>query len=605
MSLLASTVVDRIKDLPTRSGIYVFRSAEGQPLYIGKAKSLRARCSSYLADRQEPRIAAMLEEARDLEIVLTDSEAEALLLENNWIKRHKPHYNILLRDDKTYPYLKLTLRHEYPRLAFTRRIREDGAAYFGPFLPGGLARKAIQLVQKLFLVRVCSIPIDGKLPRPCLYWDLKRCLGPCVDGLTTPEDYSEAVDNARLFLGGRNDELLKRLRRQMLDSSDELEFEEAARIRDLIRDVKSLGEKRKLSSTQGDDVDVFGVVVVGGKAALSILVMRGGQILDRRDLFWEQEEDLGARSLLSEILPQLYDRTTFVPKEIHLPVEIEGGEALEAWLADRKGEKVYLKVPRRGGKADRVGLAHRNAELAFDRRFRNTAGSAAAAALTRHLDLADLPQHIEGFDISHSQGEATVASLIVWKDGALRRRDYRSFNIRSVDGPDDFASLREAVERRYRRVLEEIGEMPDLIVIDGGKGQLSAALQALALLGVEETPVLGLAKREEEVFLPGRSEPLRIERTDPGLQLLQKIRDETHRFALMKHRQRRRKKVLRSSLDDLAGVGPTRRKALLKHFGSLAAVREAELEELKSFLGPVVGSKVYGQLHKNPDDASG
>ncbi len=406
-------------------------------------------------------------------------------------------------------------------------------------------------------------------------------------------------------MSGRNDELLKRLRRDMRKSSGALEFEEAARIRDLIRDVESLGEKRKLSSTRGDDVDVYGAVVVGGKAALSILVMRGGQVLDRRDIFWEQEEDLDARSLLSEVLPQLYDRTTFVPKEIHLPVEIDGGEALEAWLGDRKGERVYLKVPRRGGKADRVRLAHRNAELGFDRRFRSSGGSAAAAALTRHLSLSDLPQHIEGFDISHSQGEATVASLVVWKDGALRRRDYRSFNIRSVDGPDDFASLREAVERRYRRILEESGEMPDLIVIDGGKGQLSAALQSLSLLGVEETPVLGLAKRAEEVFLPDRKEPLLLERSDPGLQLLQRIRDETHRFALMKHRQRRRKKVLRSSLDDLPGIGPSRRKALLTKLGSLEAVRKAPVEELQALLGPIVGGKVYAQLHGNSEDSTG
>ena len=600
-----SGLEERIRRLPDRPGIYVFQEAGGKALYVGKAKSLRKRVVHYLSGDQEPRLAAMVAEASELEFVVTDTEAEALLLENNWIKRSKPRYNILLRDDKTYPYLKLT-GDDYPQLVFTRRVREDGAQYFGPFLPGGLARKAIKLAQKLFQVRVCSIEIDGKLPRPCLYHDMQRCLGPCVDGLTTKDDYDAAVAATRQFLDGRNETLVRGLRSQMRLASDRLEFEEAARLRDTAAEVESIGQRRKLSSVHGEDVDIFGCAVHGGKAALVSLVMRGGQVLDRRELFWEETEGLDAAALLDEVLPQLYDRTTFIPKEIHLPMAIEGDAALTEWLQQRKGERVYIRMPSRGPKAQRVALANRNAELAFRRRFRSgVEAREGARALQAALELPDEPRRIEGFDISNFQGDQSVASMVVWEEGKMRKSDYRSFNIKGLDGPDDFAAMRQAVERRYRRVLEEVGAMPDLILVDGGRGQLNAALEALALLGVDETPVAGLAKREEEVFLPSLPEPLRLARRNAGLRLLQTIRDEAHRFAVTRHRRKRRRRALGSRLDEVPGVGPKRRRQLLRAFGSLQGVTEADLEALQAEVGPALGQRIYDSVRSWRRQAEG
>jgi excinuclease ABC subunit C len=593
-------LAQRIRELPDKPGIYIFKDAVGKVLYVGKAKSLRKRVTSYLSRDHEPRLAAMMAEAVDLEFVVTDSESEALLLENNWIKRKKPRYNILLRDDKTYPNLRITLQDEYPRIAFTRRIRDDGAEYFGPFLPGGLARKAIKLVQKLFQIRVCRIEIDGSLARPCLYYDMHRCLGPCVAGLTTKERYGEAVDEARLFLAGRNDQLAKRLKREMWEAAEAEDYERAAQLRDTLAEVEAISQRRKLSSVEDEDLDVYGVHISGGNAAVASLIMRGGQVLDRRELFWEGVGHVTPEFLLSELLPQVYDRTTFIPKEIHLPVAIEGEEALVDWLSERKGERVYLRMPSRGPKAERVALAMHNAELAHKRRFRGLKVSPGATALERHLGLEEPPRRIEGFDISHFQGGETVASMVVWEEGRMRKSDYRSFNIRDLTQPDDFASMRQAVERRYKRVLEETGAMPDLILIDGGRGQLNSALAALAELGVEETSICSLAKREEEIYLPELPEPLRLGRDDAGLRLLQEIRDEAHRFAVSRHRARRSARTLHSRLDELGGVGPRRRKLLVQTFGSPQGVKEASLEDLQKALGPAVGKRVFAQLHEEP-----
>jgi excinuclease ABC subunit C len=590
-------LAQRIRELPDKPGIYIFKDAEGKVLYVGKAKSLRKRASSYLSRDHEPRLAAMVAEAVDLEFVVTDSEAEALLLENNWIKRKKPRYNVLLRDDKTYPYLRITLRDEYPRIAFTRRIRDDGAEYFGPFLPGGLARKAIKLVQKLFQIRVCRIEIDGTLARPCLYYDMHRCLGPCVAGLTTKAAYDEAVEEARLFLTGRNDQLVKRLKKEMWEAAEAEDYERAAHLRDTLGEVEAISQRRKLSSVEEEDLDVYGFHISGGNAAVAILIMRGGQVLDRRELFWEAVGQITPELLLSQVLPQVYDRTTFIPKEIHLPVAIDGEEALVDWLSEKKGERVYLRMPSRGPKAERVALAMHNAELAHKRRFRGLKVSPGASALERHLGLEEPPRRIEGFDISHFQGGETVASMVVWEEGRMRKSDYRSFNVRDLTLPDDFASMRQAVERRYRRVLEETGAMPDLILIDGGRGQLNAALAALAELGVEETSIVSLAKREEEIYLPELPMPLRLGRDDAGLRLLQEIRDEAHRFAVSRHRARRSARTLHSRLDELAGVGPRRRKILIQTFGSVQGVKEASLEDLQKALGPAMGGRIFSQLH--------
>lgn len=601
--IVDEAVADAIRALPDRPGIYVFRDEEGKPLYVGKAISLRKRAANYLRGPFDARIGRMLREARRLDSVVADSEGEALALENSWIKTKKPRYNIRLRDDKTYPYLKLTA-DEYPRIAFTRRIVDDGAEYFGPYLPAGLARRAIKLVQKLFQVRVCRIDIDGSLPRPCLYHDMKRCLGPCVDGLTTEEDYSRAVEQARLFLEGRNDELLRELKAQMWRASEDLDFEEAARLRDLVAEVEEIGARRKVASVRGEDVDIYGIHARDGNVAVTVLVMRGGQVMDRRELFWEGEDEVDPSALLSEVLPQIYDVSPFVPKELHLPVPVEADEVLARWLSEKKGERVYVRFPSRGHKADRVALAVRNAELAYRRRFRAEGRTTAAVrSLVENLGLPDRPQRIEGFDVSHFQGAETVASLVAWEEGKMRKSDYRTFNIRGLDRPDDFLSMRQAVERRYRRVLDEVGAMPDLVLIDGGRGQLNAALEALALLGVEETPVVGLAKREEEIYLPERPDPLVLERSDPGLQLLQEIRDEAHRFAVSRHRRRRSSSTFKSRLDEIKGIGPKRRRQLLTRFGSAEGVAEASVEELRPIVGPKLAERIARELGADGENA--
>ncbi|REJ74216.1 MAG: excinuclease ABC subunit UvrC [Acidobacteria bacterium] len=597
---------DRIRALPDRAGVYLFLDAGGEALYVGKAKSLQKRVVAYTKVDSDPRLGAMVREAHQLDFVVTDSEADALLLENNLIKNRQPRYNIRLRDDKTYPYLKLTLGDDYPRVAFTRRMVDDGSEYYGPFLPGGLARRAIKLVQRLFEVRVCRIEIDGKLPRPCLYYDMKRCLGPCVAGLTSRDEYAVAVDRARLFLAGKTDDLVASLRSEMLDASERLEYEQAAQLRDVIAEIEAVQQRRQLGSGRSEDVDIYGACIADGKAAVTVLVMRDGQVLDRRELFFEEAGAIGASELLDDLLPQIYQHTTFVPKEIHLPVAIEGSEALELWLGERRGNKVTVHVPERGVKAHRVATADDNARMAFKRRFRlGRDVDPGALVLKDLLGLGEVPARIEGFDISTFQGRQTVASMVVWEEGRMARRAYRSFNIRDLSGPDDFAAMQQVLERRYARVLEETGEMPDLVLVDGGHGQVTAALRAFEALGVEDQPLVGLAKREEELVIPGQRATLRLERRDPGLKLLQQIRDEAHRFAVSRHRRRRAKASLKSRFDDLQGIGEVRRKALVRRFGSYRGVAAAEIEALEEVLGAKLARRVHDQIHGGAAAAEG
>jgi excinuclease ABC subunit C len=583
--------------LPDEPGIYFFLDAGGRSLYVGKAKSLRKRVGSYFGRELEPRLAGMLVEAVEVGFVVAGSEEEALLLENNFIKERRPRFNVMLRDDKTFPYLKLTCE-PWPRLVFTRRIRDDGAEYFGPYLPGGLARRALKLAQRLFGVRVCRIEIDGTLPRPCLYWDMKRCLGPCVAGLTNPEEYGLAVERTRLLLTGRIEPLVRDLRRAMEAAAEGLDYEQAARLRDLLREVEQQGwDRAALTSVTEEDADLVGVALHGSQAAVSILVMRGGKVLDRRELFWEGERGVTATSLLSELLPQVYERTSFLPREIHLPVPVEGSDALVSWLSQRRGGRVDLRLPARGPKAARLRVAAKDAEYAFRRRFRlDSETEAAAGSLQRLVDLPAAPRWIDGFDVSNTQGRESVASVVVWRDGRMRKGEYRSFDVRGLSGADDFRSLEQAVERRCRRLLEESGETPDLILIDGGRGQLNAALRALARLGLEEVPAVAIAKKAEEVYLPGVPDPVRPSRHDAGLKLLQRIRDEAHRFALARHRARRAKRTLRSVLDDVPGIGPVRRRALLRRFGTAEAARSASEAELAKVVGGAVAKKLHTAL---------
>ncbi|MEZ5331423.1 MAG: excinuclease ABC subunit UvrC [Thermoanaerobaculia bacterium] len=466
------------------------------------------------------------------------------------------------------------------------------AGWRGGYQANAEALRAARLLDRDRRLAAASLPLlrHEALPRPL------RRRRPHRRGR-----YSRAVEGRSSSWPAARTSCSATLRRDMRTAAEELEFERAAQLRDTLNEIDSVTQRRSLASVRGEDVDIYGVHVAGGNAAVTILVMRGGQVLDRREIFWEERADLTEERLLSELLPQVYDRTTFIPKEIHLPFPVEGDEALTAWLSERKGERVYVRLPVRGQKAERVRLARRNAELAHRRRFRvKNPQQEAAQRLAEALELAEAPQRIEGFDISNLQGTEMVGSMVVWEGGRMLKKDYRSFNLKGMEGQDDFAAMRQVVERRYRRRLDELGSMPDLILIDGGRGQLNAALEALAVLGVEETPILGLAKREEEVYLPELPEPLRLERDHPGLQLLQRIRDEAHRFAVSRHRGRRSRSTLRSRLDDIAGVGPRRRKLLLQHFGSLEGVRTASKEEVQAVLGPALGERVVAALAEEP-----
>ena len=597
-----SSLEQEVRRLPDHPGIYIFQDAQGQPLYVGKAKSLKKRVSSYLRVGLNRRLTTLMEEARIVDVVLTDTEAEALLIENQWIKKHRPRFNILLRDDKTYPYLKIT-SEPYPRITFTRRIRNDRAQYFGPYLPGGLARKAIKIVQKIFQIRVCRIPMDGSLERPCLYHDMKRCLAPCVAGLTTEKVYSEAVQGATQFLAGRTDELCRRLQREMKSAAESLDFEQAGRLRDLIADIDMVSPRQKLSTVKGEDIDIWGGYLAGGHGTLANLIMRGGVVIDRRELFFEGVGDILLAELMAEILPQYYHHNTFNPREIHVSVPFEGMETLAYWLSERSDRRIYLQLPSRGPKAHRLSLAARNAKLGHERRFRgHDVQLEALESLTQHLHLTEDLSRIEGFDISHFQGGETVASCVVWEEGKMRRNEYRSFNIRGLHGSDDFLSMQQVISRRYTRTLREGGAMPDLILIDGGRGQLNAALNALVELGVEEVPTVALAKREEEIYRPQDPKPLALSKRDPGLHLLREIRDEAHRFAVSRHQRRRRKGSLTSALDRIPGIGPKRRKRLLRKFGSLSGVSRASRDQLVQELGQQTGDRVWRNLHpENPD----
>jgi excinuclease ABC subunit C len=560
---------------------------------------LKKRVASYFSKGPEStKTEALLRSFQDIETIVTHTELEALLLENTLIKKHKPRYNVCLRDDKTYPYIKVTTGEPWPRALITRRVEEDGHSYFGPFW-GGLARRIMRLITRHFMIRTCTIEIDGKLPRPCLYYDLHACLGPCVAGLTTPEAYREAVHDVVLFLQGRNRELIPRLEQKMLQASSEERFEVAAAYRDAIRTVEDVAERQLVQSLKGESVDAFGFFEAGQDVSVCALVVRGGVLQDRREFFFEKSEEVDPSAFFEAFLPQFYEANPFLPAEVHLPVEIPDPELLEQFLAARRDARASVRVPRRGPAADRVELANDNARERHRVRFRRVGGERALALerLARVLALPLPPGRIEAFDISHLQGTDSIASLVVFEDGAPKKSDYRLFGIASQTllAPDDFRSMAEAVERRYRRVREEGGPMPDLIVVDGGRGQLSAALTALDRLGID-LAAIGLAKREEEIWVPDRPEPIRLSAKDPALQLLQRLRDEAHRFAITRHRGRRSRRMRETSLTDIPGVGPTRARILLRRFGSLSGVAAAATDDLEQAVGRATARAVRAYL---------
>ena len=641
---------ERIAALPEQPGVYLYLDPAGETLYVGRARSLRARVRSYLgAYGSSPKTDALLDEVTRLEVIVTDSLVEALALEAHLIKQRSPRFNILLRDDKNYPYLQLTTGEAFPRVLVARRVDpRDGHTYAGPFLPATFARKTMSLTHRLFGIRSCNEVINGRRGRACLEYDIKRCVAPCVDSLCTPEQYAEAVEHTKLFLEGRNDELVADLKRRMLEASDDLRYEEAAQTRDAIRTIETLRDRQqKMSSVRLGDRDAFGVKVGPSGAVIQVFQMRGGRVIERVELAADVPAGAGSpeRETVQAAVQQFYEERT-APPEVHLPVEIDEPEALASWLGERAGRKVRIGVPKRGEKRGLLDLATRNAALAYRSRYSDEAraGAAALDELRVVLGLPAAPRRIECFDISTLQGAETVGSMVVCEDGRAVRKEYRKYRVRGTSwgeertappgapaprrrrggkgkssaasgrasgaanpAPgadprllDDFASMREVVGRRYRRLLDDGGPLPDLVVIDGGRGQLSSAYEAFASLGLSNLVAVGLAKQEELVFTRDAAEPIVLDRASPALLLLQRMRDEAHRFAVTFHRKARSRRDLQSALDGIPGVGPRRRRVLLTRFGSVANVRRATREELVPVVGAKVADAVLGHFAGQP-----
>ncbi|HEX7420900.1 MAG TPA: excinuclease ABC subunit UvrC [Thermoanaerobaculia bacterium] len=595
----------RIKELPDRPGVYLHKNVGGEVIYVGKARNLRNRVNSYLVGKgtRDPKTFSLVSEIDSIDFVTTNNELEAILLENNLIKAHQPRYNILLRDDKTYPYLKVTLSEDFPRVVFTRRLdRKKGDLFYGPFF-AGTARRLLKLVADQFKLRSCDLDIvDGKsaLTRPCLYYDMHQCLGPCVVGLTTRDEYREMVDDVVLFLGGKSKELHERLRQRMYSAAETENYEVATYYRDLIRTVERVQSEQQVASAEDEDADVWGLYEDGNDIAIQLFVLRDGNLVDRRELFWEKVDDYQPGYFLGEVLQRYYQDNLFIPREILIPFDVDDEPLLSEWLTQQAGRKVGLRVPQRGKGVDRLELANRNARLSHESRFRKSQQDRlqiAASRLGEILGHGSNIERIESFDISNIQGSDSVAGMVVLDRGKFDKKQYRVFNIKTVVGADDFRSMAEAVDRRYRRLLAEEKSLPDMILIDGGRGQLNAALTALNRLGIEGITIAGLAKREEEIYVPDRDEPIRLERRDPALQILQMVRDETHRFAVSSHRRRRSKRVLHSELDDLPGIGDKRRRVLIERFGSVSGVKQASAQDLINVLGKKVGQILYDELH--------
>ncbi len=579
---------EKATGLPESPGVYLFKDAGGTILYVGKARALRNRVRSYFLKSRwaDAKTGSLVREIADLETIVVDNEREALALENNLIKQYRPKFNVLLRDDKTYPYIKFTAGEKYPRVYFTRRIKKDGSLYFGPYFPGGLARRILHFIHKRFQVPSCMVDLTRNHPRPCLQYHIKRCLGPCVAGLTTDERYAEAARDARMFLEGRRHDLMKSLEARMTAAASEEQFEQAAAYRDLLRTLEDIEERQKIASAQGDDTDVLGFYAEPPQVAANLFHLRGGRVVDRREFYWEDLDEFEPKEFVPSLLKQLYLEAEYLPKAMHVPVDFEDRELLEETLSDRAGHRVEILTPQRGQKRAFLDLVEKNAEHSFEQRFRvlKPTSKAITEALQNALNLAEEPQRIESFDISHIQGTDTVASMVVWEKGRMKKSDYRKFIIRGAEGNggapeqnDDFASMREAVSRRYRRMQEERKPLPSLIVIDGGIGQLHAAI--LYVHGQEDEPIV-------------------LERHSPALHLIQQIRDETHRFAVTFHRQRRGKRQTQSILDEIPGVGPRTAQRLLEEFGSVANLLRADIEAVSRVVPRGRAAKILAHLRE-------
>jgi excinuclease ABC subunit C len=624
----------KIRSLPASAGVYLYKNAEGEVIYVGKAKNLRSRVSSYFhAGRAyDAKTGTLVREAVDVDYIVVANNKEALALENNLIKQKKPRFNILLRDDKTYPYVKLTLGERYPRVYVTRRLRKDGSEYYGPYFPANLAYRIVDLIHRHFLVPSCKVDLGHFHPRPCLQYYIGRCLGPCVEGLTTPEAYQEAVRDVKLFLEGRPTDLSRSLRERMEKTATAQEYENAAKYRDLISTVEQLQEKQRIASTEDDDADVFGYHFENQMLAVNLFHMRGGKVLDRREFFWEDLPEFGevaipepeastgedARAyvgrsefhpgvLFSSLLTQVYIGQPYVPRNIYVPVDFEDREALEELLSEQvagnsaRPARVHIVVPSRGDKRSLIDLAGSNAKQSYDQRFRimKPNQKQIQEALQDALGLLEVPRRIECFDISHIQGAETVASMVVWEDGRMKKSDYRKFIIKTVEGVDDFASMREVVARRYKRIQEEKKAMPSLVLIDGGLGQLHAAAQALESVQIINQPLASIAKREEIIYVYGQeSEPVVLDHHSPVLHLVQLIRDEAHRFAVTFHRKRRQMRDRSTELREIPGVGERTTRRLLEHFGSLQAVKQADVAALSAVVTRSQAEAILGHFRE-------
>jgi excinuclease ABC subunit C len=638
MDLLA-----KIRTIPTEPGVYLYKNAEGEIIYVGKAKNLRSRVASYFHEGrwEDSKTGTLVREAVDVDYIVVANNKEALALENNLIKQRKPRFNILLRDDKTYPYVKLTLGERWPRVYVTRRLRKDGSVYYGPYFPANLAYRIVDLIHRNFLIPSCKVDLTRFHPRPCLQYYIKRCLGPCVKDLTTPDAYQEAVRDVKLFLEGRPTDLSRSLHQRMEQAAAAEEYERAARYRDLISTVEQLQERQRIAAAEGDDADVFGYHYENGMLAVNLFHMRGGRVVDRREFFWEdlpeiatyhaaiETERVGTGTLarpgeqsspaspttdafnpgefFSALLKQLYIGQPYVPRNLYVPVDFEDRETLEDLLSDQiageggRATKVHILVPQRGDKRALLDLAGTNAKQSYDQRFRVLKPNAKAIQeeLQDVLNLPEVPKRIECFDISHIQGTETVASMVVWEDGKMKKSDYRKFIIRTVEGVDDFASMREVVTRRYKRLQQEEKPMPSLVLIDGGLGQLHAAAEALESLEIINQPLAAIAKREEILYVYGQEkDPIALDHHSPVLHLIQLIRDEAHRFAVTFHRKRRQMRDRSTELLEIPGVGESTTRRLLEHFGSVQAVKQADASALSAVVTRVQAEAISHHFRK-------
>jgi excinuclease ABC subunit C len=591
------TIAEKLKMLPTNAGIYIHKNATGKIIYVGKAKNLRNRVRSYFQSSRnhDPKTRQLVRVIADFEFIVVDNEVEALVLEANLIKKHRPRFNVFLKDDKSYPHLKLT-NEPFPKVVVTRKIVRDGSNYYGPFLPATLARNTLNLINRAFQLRTCEIEIDGKLPRPCLEYHLKRCLGPCVKGLCTQDEYQEAAVDVKTLLEGKNKELAKTLELRMWEYSEQGQYEIAAKYRDLHRTVLALSETQKMATTAERDVDIIGFYREKQRLALQLFTMREGRIVGRREFFWEdlpEDNSFNASEFLGDVLSQYYS-TDYVPLEIHVPCDFEDRALLEKALSERRGRRVRILDPKRGKNKHLVKLVETNAKIAFDQRFRvlKPDSQKVLEELQELLELSYFPERIESFDISNISGSENVAGIVAFENGKPARANYRRFIIKSVEGANDFASMHEAVFRRYKRIVDEQKPLPQLVFIDGGKGQLSAAAAAMRLLDLEQIMLVGLVKPPKRhnaishLLIHGREDrPIPFDRNSLAFRLILQIREETHKTAIEFHRKRREKRDFTSELSEIPLIGSKRKMKLLREFGSIERISKATFEELRPFVG--------------------